>query len=385
MIRNTEEACVKSGMPLLHAHCFQRVADDTNCMIASRSVGKFATGLILENYASKGFHVKTKSCNWGPMAGFVCSDPRFSKEGIKGVEAQRKRTQKALYYKRRSGLVKETPIIISNKRVRELERLGCMHRIGGGSDAMLYGATPKDGGGKDSGKPMKFVLERLINMYPPGFVSAETEMWAVKYARDQRAMPSSIFAPVKATDFGPLLSVMALVDPLCDQSVQWTHRKALTGDYDLWGIWPLASQYKPRSKDSRRVPHSNHWALPIKEFIKHEDAHLGNITARGVEIRDKLNGAIKGAGYRGGNMVHHSDETGRPNVSEVEMEFIAFLPGEPGKARFIEDMNDFRAFLRESWRTYSIALNGYWQGALGFGASMPIPGRANTGHYTWDN
>ena len=261
------------------------------------------------------------------MAGFVCSDPRFSKEGIKGVEAQRKRTQKALHYKRRSGLVKETPIIISNARVRELERLGCMHRIGGGSDAMLYGATPKDGGGKDSGKPMKFVLERLINMYPPGFVSAQTEMWAVKYARDQRAMPSSIFAPVEATAFGPLLSVMALVDPLCDQSVQWTHRKALTGDYDLWGIWPLASQYKPRSKDSRRVPHSNHWALPIKEFIKHEDAHLGNITARGVEIRDKLNGAIKGAGYRGGNMVHHSDETGRAERFRGRNGIYRFPPG----------------------------------------------------------
>ena len=128
MIRNTEEACVKSCMPLLHAHCFQRVADDTKCMIASRSVGKFATGLILESYASKGFHVKTKSCNWGPMAGFVCSDPRFSKEGIKGMEAQRKRTQKALRYKRPSGFLKETPIVISNARVRELVRLGCMNR-----------------------------------------------------------------------------------------------------------------------------------------------------------------------------------------------------------------------------------------------------------------
>ena len=372
MIRNTQEACVKSGMPPLHAECFQQVADQTKCMIASRSVGKFATGLILEGYASKGFHVKTKSCNWGPMAGFVCSDPRFSKEGIKGMEAQRKRTQKALFYKRPSGFLKETPIVISNARVRELVSLGCMDRIGGGSDTLLYQATPKDGGGKDSGKPMNFVLERWKNL------------WVVKYARKERAMPSSIFAPVLAKS-GPLLPVMALVDPLCDLSMQRTHRAALTGDYDLWGIWPLASQYKPRSKDSRRVPHSNHWALPIKEFIKHEDAHLGNITARGVEIRDRLNGAIKGAGYRGGNMVHHSDETGRPNVSEVEMEFIAFLPGESGRARFIEDMNDFRAFLRESWRTYSIALNGYWQGALGFGASMPIPGRANTGHYTWDN
>ena len=352
-------------------------------MIASRSVGKFATGLIMESYASKGFHVKTKSCNWGPMAGFVCSDPRFSKEGIKGIEAQRKRTQKALFYNRRRGLVKETPIIISNARVRELENLECMNRVGGNSDAMLYRATPKDSSGKDSGKPMDFVLERWINV-PAGFVSRATEMWAVKYGREERAMPSSPLAPTHAGS-GPLLSVMALVDPLCDQSVQWTHRAALTGDYDLWGIWPLASQYKPRGEDSRRVPYSNHWSLPIKEFIRHEDAHLGNITARGVEIRDRLNAAIKGAGYKGGNMVHHSDETGRPNVSEVEMEFIAFLPGEPGEARFIADMNDFRAFLWESWRTYSIALNGYWQGALGFSASMPIAGRANTGHYTWGN
>jgi hypothetical protein len=32
-------------------------------MIASRAVGKYATGLILEGYASKGFHNKANSCS----------------------------------------------------------------------------------------------------------------------------------------------------------------------------------------------------------------------------------------------------------------------------------------------------------------------------------
>ncbi len=52
----------------------------------------------MESYASKGFHVKSKSCNWGPMAGFVLSDPRFTKTGSEreAMEGQRKEVQKAI-------------------------------------------------------------------------------------------------------------------------------------------------------------------------------------------------------------------------------------------------------------------------------------------------
>ena len=125
MIRNTALACQRSGMPVEHARVFQRVANDMNCMIASRSVGRYATGLILENYATKGFHVKTKSCNFGPMAGFVLSDPRFSKQGQKGVESQRKATQAAF-----SAGADEMPVFISEARRRDLEGpLNCMTLI----------------------------------------------------------------------------------------------------------------------------------------------------------------------------------------------------------------------------------------------------------------
>ena len=109
---NTREACAQSGMPISHARCFQQVANETNCVISSRSVGVYATGLIMENYATKGFHVKAKSCNWGPMAGFVLSDPRFTKRGTSSsaMEAQRKDVQKAL-----KANAQETPVFISGR------------------------------------------------------------------------------------------------------------------------------------------------------------------------------------------------------------------------------------------------------------------------------
>ena len=69
MVRG-DEAYALTGIPSSHGEVFQATADATRCMISSRAVGKYATGLIMESYASKGFHNKAKSCNWGPMAGF---------------------------------------------------------------------------------------------------------------------------------------------------------------------------------------------------------------------------------------------------------------------------------------------------------------------------
>ena len=67
------------GYPLSHAKAFQRVANQKRCIIMGRAVGSACTGLIEEGYASKGFHCKAKSCNWGPMAGFVVEDPNLTK------------------------------------------------------------------------------------------------------------------------------------------------------------------------------------------------------------------------------------------------------------------------------------------------------------------
>src|SRR6185437_11386368 len=82
MIENITLACEESGFFLPHAQVAQGVAERVNCMILFREPGKMAAGLIAEGYAMKGFRIDTKSCTWGPMAGFVCMDPRLTKDEV---------------------------------------------------------------------------------------------------------------------------------------------------------------------------------------------------------------------------------------------------------------------------------------------------------------
>lgn len=356
MIKNTLAACEKSGMPLAHAKCFQRVANETNCVIASRSVGKYATGLILENYTSKGFHVKAKSCNWGPMAGFVLSDPRFTKRGASPAarESQRKDVHAAVFAEHAG----EMQVFISDERRKDLERMGCMRRAGGTINEMVYEAESPDH------NSMHFVLRRV--MEGPG--ARGVQLWAVFYGAGETALPATPLAANRPVG-GNLLPVMALVDPHCAPEVQNTYRAAMTGDYDLWAVFPPTAQFQPRGIDQRPVPSSDRFAVPMSTFGQYEDPHMGNITARLAEIKNRLNAAIHAAGYTGGEMVHHGDEAGRPSVTAVELEFIAFVPGE-AEARFVENRNDLAQFMREALvRGYHITLNPGWQRQLGFTAT----------------
>src|SRR5471032_1717250 len=140
-------AKIKSGMPLTHAEAFQDVANKNKCVISFRVVGKYATHLLLENYISKGFHNKAKSCTWGPMAGFVLADPRFTKNP--DIASQRKALQGAV-----SSGGDETPLYITNDRRQALEtQLKCMTLVGGNNQEMRYTASGP------MGVSMSFILK----------------------------------------------------------------------------------------------------------------------------------------------------------------------------------------------------------------------------------
>lgn len=339
-------------MPLVHARCFQQVANHSNCVISSRSVGKWATGLILESYASKGFHVKAKSCNWGPMAGFVLSDPRFTKRGASpdAREAQRRDIHSAIF-KEHAG---EMAVYISDDRRQYLELQGRIVRIGGNINERIYNAPSPDNA------MMKFVLRR--EMEAPGVRGIQ--MWAVMYGRNLDSLPSSPTMPTRNPN-GALQPVMAMVDPHCDRAVRNTYRAAMTGDYDLWAVFPPAGGFQAKGLDQRPVPGSDRFVVPMSTFARNEDRHMGNITHRVIQINRQLNAAIRATGYAGGDMVHHSDEAGRPKVNEVELEFIAFIPGQ-AEARFITSIDDLKQFIGEVIRGYHVTFNPGWQRQLGF-------------------
>jgi len=73
------------GISAEHAQAFLRVSHDTDCIILTRTPGEAALTLLAEGYDAKGFHVKAKSCDWGPWAGFICAEPRFNKSGMGGA------------------------------------------------------------------------------------------------------------------------------------------------------------------------------------------------------------------------------------------------------------------------------------------------------------
>lgn len=72
---------IQEGFPRRVSQAFQKTADKLNCVVWSRVPGRACTTLIDEGYNLKPFYVHGKSCNWGPMAGFVCQLPALNKSG----------------------------------------------------------------------------------------------------------------------------------------------------------------------------------------------------------------------------------------------------------------------------------------------------------------
>jgi hypothetical protein len=76
---------IAEGFPGYMCYSFIETAKATNSIVLSRLPGGVGTDLIEQGYDLKGFHIKAKSCNWGPMAGFICQLPVFNKLGIDKV------------------------------------------------------------------------------------------------------------------------------------------------------------------------------------------------------------------------------------------------------------------------------------------------------------
>ena len=75
-----EEADRQSGLVLTHIEQMQVLADFHRVVIMMRPVNQHATGLIEQGCVPKGMPIKAKSSDWGPMAGYIPSDPSLSKQ-----------------------------------------------------------------------------------------------------------------------------------------------------------------------------------------------------------------------------------------------------------------------------------------------------------------
>jgi hypothetical protein len=338
------EVYQKSGMPEQHAACFQWVANETRCIISCRSVGKYATQLLIESYATKGFHNKAKSCDWGPMAGFVLCDPTFSKRGTDdtSLSAQCADLKKAFAY----GATR-TGLYITERRLWELaNRLGCLM-------TRVQWDNPHERTYVCRGK--KFVVIRA-----PGKEGIRGQgLWSVNYAPGTEMYDCNMARTV-ATKITP---VEAMVDPDCPTNLKGSPRSASTGDYDLFAIWPekfakaLDSRPSLDTTARKKLPPDTAWR---------QVRDMGTITQRGIKIKDMLNQRVRSHGrYFGGDVVRHGDEAGRPSVIGIDFPWIAFVP--KATAPFlIQHTMQFQGFVyTHASLRYHLVMNPGWRAALG--------------------
>ena len=79
----------ENGMPKSDMEACLRVADQLNEVIIFRSTGPWSMRWIERGYPTKNFHVKGKSSDWGPQAGFVPYKGVYSKVGHDPAKAEK--------------------------------------------------------------------------------------------------------------------------------------------------------------------------------------------------------------------------------------------------------------------------------------------------------
>ncbi len=282
------DAELKSGIPRAYMQAVQTAANMNDCVIACRYVGKSVTGLLEAGYATKSIAVHSKSCDWGPMAGFVCADARFTKKSNSLADI---REQRAEVKNQRILAGPPVPIKISRQRVDQLRE---NRQEWGMYDWVELNNEIKIRASK-AGIQYTFTVAGISGH--PGMYDISVH---------DRYGTSKVCA---FTNPGP---------------VTGNHLAALTGDLDLWGVF---ARNEVRADD----PRSHKRFARTGKIQQHRKANLGKkIKSAFDNSTSFVNAVIRGinnaANYPTGNLVQHGDELGRPNMRRPELPFIAFFP-----------------------------------------------------------
>lgn len=109
-----------TGIPKEHRDVFLEYAKNNNIIFGFRPVSPIATTLIKEGLPTKGYHIKGKSSDWGPQAGFICCDQSLSK--MAGRHTDIKNYNEKIQQCIKSGHANVGPLVISAERLSELQK-----------------------------------------------------------------------------------------------------------------------------------------------------------------------------------------------------------------------------------------------------------------------
>lgn len=341
------------GMPLAHKKIFLEVAREQKCLIMVRATGPTCHGLLEEGYDTKGYRIHGKSCNWGPMAGFVMRDARLSKYGLAKAGFNHKKHVEALYAdeENQGWYASTTPLIISRPRIAWL--LNNDHIALQASGNNYIGVADK------AGVRFNYVL-----------VSEGRDLFSVCFdhsrggARWVQDSGNAKDHPHPSNrQYEPMLAMTNPPDH--GLTTATPHLKAITGDYDLFAVWPYTELHdaRPGGDDHRplgTVRGSNSQAekdnitrLESQFTTGGQGTKLGNITSRIYLICQLINSRV------GRNVLWHSDEAARPFLDDVDLPVIAFTPA--GAHIGVESIGDFKRLIEACERDrIHVSLSNAW-------------------------
>ena len=366
MTETDMEACLKAATILQE-------------IIIFRSTGRWSLRWLERGHPSKNFHLKGKSSDWGPQAGFVPLNGRFSKK-VGNTTAELKSSKANLkgikYHGQQAAILSLTEgdlALQAREPVKGRTAISRYEAMKGSLDKLI---TCRDNRGR---------VEHFI-----GKRNANTARFEIHYVNDFGNIEYLLKTPgLRQRIEGKLVPVEVMVN----------HGRPITGDYDLLTICPKWGNYGERSLrpmddyDGNRVfgPGINmdkpldmllHTGRKDQRIGGLEHPHMGNLTPRVlrcVNLMNKLMGCANGMSEAWCRRVHHNMESLRPSlfgaITGDEMTndnegfpFTVFLPKgsaptfiESGIVLTLHNMDEFKSFIASAGRAgYQFQKNGAW-------------------------
>ncbi len=371
MNTNMDDQLRNEGISSAHAQSFLEVARSQDCIILTRTPGKACLGPLEDGYDAKGFHIKGKSCNWGPMAGFICAEPFFNKSGADGAQSNLNAHVSSLtqdFERLRNSQYKGPPVyaglvqleITEARRAWLLANKYIDHKI---DQILVEGESVIPGSLQ---LRVKWVLQRNLktgrwSLYyknPSGLPALQNPVGFETFkARIDQVSATAPQLPSRFADYKP---VLALTNPYPPYTGADAFKNAVTGDFDLFAVWPRKEKegdYLVRV--GGMTPDTSKKQIYAAEANNSIGSVAGNISDGVYMIGQLLNSVMASkTGFAKVNRIFHSDEGGRPGIDAIDAS-VAFTP--EGKSYLFPDNSPaFPPFVVEHAKDRAIFLNNGW-------------------------
>jgi len=357
---NASLAHPENGMPECDMRAILAVADQLDEVIMFRATGPWALSWIKKGYPTKNFHIKGKTSDWGPQAGLVPYEGRFSKNGhLPGQAACGTADNQAAIDANYAG---KKPLTLSYEDLqRQVTTLVGLHAK---KAIERMEAVP------DS--PDYFLFSRR---------SGDNKVFCFRAVQSGSVYQILTFPEELGSDTKTLIHAADLARPLqvMTSSEVGANNQAITGDYDLMTVCPRWGNYGSQSNRAIAAPElvfpgkqevrpaliyetgigldrllemrTNTGARPRKSITDEtyqgirmenvgqlEEHHdLGNITPRVLRSMNALNKAMGAVGEKAAlRRVNHGAESHRNHIfgaltrsdlkSGLGLPIIAFQP-----------------------------------------------------------